>query len=205
MSEPNPTATNLTEFESTNRELPDLATAEAMLTAAIGQIRWAREYTQSLLSATPRELWFERPQLTLAPAPGESQSFCSHIAWQVGHLAVSQYGLLMFRIHGRRDDDLELVPGRFRKAFTRGSDPALVSSSQWSADELIERLDRIHAASLAGLTQGLDSRVLLESVEMPYAAYPIKLGAILFCPLHEHIHSGQIGVIRRCLGLAPVR
>ena len=44
--------------------------------------------------------------------------------------------------------------------------------------------------------------VLLEPVEMPYAAYPIKLGAILFCPLHEHIHAGQIGVVRRALRLA---
>ena len=205
MSESKPAVANLTEFESTTRELPDLATAEAMLTAAIGQIHWAREYTQSLLNETPRELWFERPQISTTATPGESLPLCSHIAWQVGHLAVSQYGLLMFRIHGRRDDDLELVPGRFRKAFSRGSDPAIVSSSQWSADELVERLERIHAASLAGLTDGLDTRVLLESVEMPYAAYPIKLGAILFCPLHEHIHSGQIGVIRRCLGLAPVR
>ncbi len=47
--------------------------------------------------------------------------------------------------------------------------------------------------------------VLLEPVDMPYAAYPIKLGAILFCPLHEHIHAGQIGIVRRTLGLQPVR
>jgi hypothetical protein len=31
------------------------------------------------------------------------------------------------------------------------------------------------------------------------------LGAILFCPLHEQIHSGQIGLIRRGLGLPSVR
>jgi hypothetical protein len=47
--------------------------------------------------------------------------------------------------------------------------------------------------------------VLLEPVDMPYAAYPVKLGAVLFCPLHEHIHAGQIGVVRRALGLEPIR
>ncbi len=186
-------------------ELPDLPTAEAMFTAALGQIQWARHYTLSLLAQTPRELWFERPLISTAGSHDESVPFASHIAWQVGHLAVSQYGLLMFRIHGRRDEDLDLIPSRFRKAFSRGSDPATVSSSQWSADELAERLERVHTAALQGLMHGLDTGVLLESVEMPYAVYPIKLGAILFCPLHEHIHSGQIGVIRRCLGLAPVR
>ncbi len=36
---------------------------------------------------------------------------------------------------------------------------------------------------------------------MPYAAYPNKFGALLFCPMHESIHIGQIGLIRRGLGL----
>ena len=51
----------------------------------------------------------------------------------------------------------------------------------------------------------VDMNVLLETVDMPYAVYPNKLGAILFCPLHEQIHAGQIGVLRRALGLDPVR
>lgn len=194
--------------------LPDLATAEAMLLGALGQIAWARRYTLELLAATPRELWFESPQLGRLGAdadtggqPGDPVSgrAVTNIAWQVGHLAVSQYGLLMFRIHGRRDDDLELVPGKFRKTFSRGSDPSSPSVSQYSADELLDRFDRIHQSALLGLTTGFDSRVLLEPVDLPYAVYPIKLGGILFCPLHEQIHSGQIGLIRRGLGLAPVR
>ena len=53
--------------------------------------------------------------------------------------------------------------------------------------------------------QNVDPTVLLESVGMPYAAFPIKLGAILFCPMHEQIHAGQIGLLRRALGLESVR
>ena len=83
-----------------------------MLQAAIGQIRFARDYTLTLLDETPKDRWFEIPE-------GSS----SNIAWQVGHLAVSQYGLLMFRIRGRDPADLELIPGKFRKAYSRGSTP----------------------------------------------------------------------------------
>ncbi len=31
----------------------------------------------------------------------------------------------------------------------------------------------------------LEAEVLLEPIEMPFAGYPCKLGAVLFCPLHE--------------------
>jgi hypothetical protein len=46
---------------------------------------------------------------------------------------------------------------------------------------------------------------LAEPTEMPYAVYPIKLGALLFCPLHESIHAGQIGLLRRMHGMESVR
>lgn len=185
--------------------IPDLATAEVMMIAALGQIDWARRYTLELLAATPRELWFERPIISSAETGQSIGPLPTHIAWQVGHLAVSQYGLLMFRIHGRRDEDLDLIPSRFRKAYARGSDPTVAASGQCSADELFERLQTVHQKAIAGLTQAFDTHVLLDQVDMPYAVYPIKLGAILFCPLHEQIHSGQIGLIRRALGLPPVR
>jgi len=173
--------------------IPTLDEVPAMLRAALAQIDFARRYTRELLDATPRELWFARPEGTPAT-----------IAWQVGHLTVSQYGLLMFRIHGRRDEDLDLIPGKFRKAFGRGSDPDGPGATQMNADELVERFEMIHERGTAGL-QGAPSELLLEPVEMPYAAYPVKLGAILFCPLHEHLHAGQIGLTRRLLGLKSIR
>lgn len=176
-----------------NETLPNAETAAVMLRSALVQIDFARRYTRELLDATPRDQWYVQP----AGAP-------SHIAWQVGHLTVSQYGLLMFRIHGRRDSDLDLIPGKFRKAFARGSTPAAETVTQMNADELVARFDEVYRQAIAGL-QDLDSNVLLETVEMPYAGYPTKLGAILFCPLHEQIHAGQIGLIRRMLGLPSIR
>jgi len=173
--------------------VPSPDAAVQILRAATDQIRFARAYTLQLLDATPDPDWFTMP----AGLP-------THIAWQVGHLAVSQYGLLMFRIRGRSPDDLELIPSKFRKAYGRSSAPNPDASKQPSPDELRQRLERVFDAGLDELSR-ITAGVLLEPVDMPYAAYPNKLGAILFCPLHEHIHAGQIGLIRRALGLEPVR
>lgn len=172
---------------------PDIHEASAILQGVIGQIRFTRSYTLELLEAIPRERWFD----TVAGLP-------THVAWQVGHLAVSQYGLLMFRVRGRRPEDLELIPGPFRKAYSRQSVPQTDQTRQPSADELLDRLARVHTLAMAELEQ-IDPSILLEPVEMPYAAFPTKLGAIMFCPLHEQIHAGQIGLLRRAMGLSPIR
>lgn len=172
---------------------PDAAAVLPILQGAIGQIQFARDYTLQLLDATPHDRWFEIP----AGLP-------TSIAWQVGHITVSQYGLLLFRIRGRVPADLSLIPGPFRKAYSRGSTPSADATGQPSAHGLLDKLAEVYELALAELTS-VTTDVLLEPVDMPYAAYPIKLGAILFCPLHEHIHAGQIGMIRRGLGLAPVR
>ena len=173
--------------------IPDSKAAETILAGVIRQIDFARDYTLQLLKATPKEHWFTVPD-----------SLPTHIAWQVGHLAVSQYGLLMFRVRGRDPDDLSLIPGKFRKAYSRQSTPNPDANAQMSADELLERLAEVHSRSLAVL-ETVSTETLLEPVEMPYAGYPIKLGAIMFCPMHEQIHAGQIGLLRRGLGLEPIR
>lgn len=173
--------------------VPDADSAMQMLRGVIGQIEFARDYTLQLLHATPMDRWFEIPD-----------GLPTNIAWQVGHLAVSQYGLLMFRIRGRRPEDLSLIPGRFRKAYSRQSVPSAESENQPTAEELLSRLAEVHQLGLAEISS-VTPETLLEPVDMPYAAYPIKLGAVLFCPLHEHIHAGQIGLIRRGLGMDPVR
>ena len=173
--------------------MPDAAAAMQMLRGAIGQIQFARRYTIELLDATPMEMWFQVPE-----------GIATNVAWQVGHITVSQYGLLMFRIRGRKPDDLTLIPGKFRKAYGRGSIPSSDRSGQPSAEDLRERMTAVFDLAISELA-AVSGDVLLEAVDMPYAAYPCKLGAILFCPLHEQIHAGQIGLVRRALGLDPIR
>ncbi|MCD0460852.1 DinB family protein [Roseiconus lacunae] len=183
----------MTESNDASITLPSPSTAMDILVGAIEQIKFARDYTLQLLDSTSLDDWFRIPD-----------GLPTNIAWQVGHLTVSQYGLLMFRIRGRQPSDLELIPGKFRKAYGRGTTPSDDPSRQPTPDELLERFNRVFVDALGEL-DSVDSDVLLEPCEMPYAGYPIKLGAIMFCPLHEHIHAGQIGLVRRSLGLDPVR
>jgi hypothetical protein len=160
---------------------------------ALEQIKFARSYTQSLLAEFDEADWFRVP----AGSP-------THIAWQVGHLAMAEYGLCLFRVRGRRTEDLELMPSKFRKQFSRGSTPEQDPSGYPSLTELRATFDRIHHQCLAEIVT-FTAEQLSEPTEMPYAAYPTKLGALLFCSHHEMIHAGQIGLLRRLLGKSPVR
>lgn len=178
--------------------LPTVDEASTMLQSTIGQIEFARAYTLELLAATPRELWFEMP------GTEDDQGLPTHVAWQVGHLAVSQYGLLMFRMRGRRPEDLDLIPGRLRKTYGRGGKPPVSPEKQPSADELLDKLAEVHRLAMSEIAM-IDPAMLLEPVDMPYAVYPCKLGAVMFCPMHESLHAGQIGLLRRALGLESIR
>ncbi|MEQ1825289.1 MAG: DinB family protein [Pirellula sp.] len=164
-----------------------------MRDAVIGQVEFIRRYTLELLESVPQPLWPVIP-------PGAT----SHVAWQVGHLAVAQYGLMLFRQRGRAEGDLELMPGWLRKKYGRASVPPTDTSEIPSKQELLDILQKIHVTSMATVP-ALTASQLAEPTEMPFAAYPIKLGALLFCPMHESIHAGQIGLLRRMHGLASVR
>lgn len=163
------------------------------LELVIGQIRFAREYTQSLICDLEPSDWFRQP------AEG-----VSHLAWQVGHLAMAQYGLCLFRMRGRADVDPELMSSAFRKKFSKGTTPDPDPTMNPSPDEICGVFDRVYSQTMQELPTYSD-RVLDEPVEMPYAAFATKYGGLLFCSHHEMLHAGQIGLLRRLLGKAPVR
>jgi hypothetical protein len=163
------------------------------LTIVRGQLTFAHDYTNTLLAEVPDEQWFTMP-------PGMP----THIAWQVGHLAMAEYGLCLFRIRGRQPEDLELMPSRIRKLYSRGSQVEPNPAEQPSPAELRALRARIHAQVLAELPT-FHAEQLAEPTDMPWSVTPTKLGALLFCPQHEMVHAGQIGLVRRYLGLASVR
>ncbi len=164
-----------------------------MLDIALKQICFAREITLSLLDGLSDDDYFAMP--------GGSPT---HIAWQVGHLAMAEYGLCLFRMRGRQPDDLQLMPGAIRKAFSRGSVPEADRTKNPSVAEIRALMTKIHEQVLVELP-ALPAAVLEEPTEMPYTATPTKLGALLFCAQHESLHAGQIGLLRRLLGKPPIR
>jgi hypothetical protein len=158
-----------------------------------GQLTFAREYTQSLLADIADDQWFTMPT-----------GLTTHIAWQVGHLAMAQYGLCLFRVRGRRPEDLELMPSKVRKLYSKGSLPDPLAENQPTPSELRALLSKIHEQVLLEMNE-FTAEQLTEPTDMPYSVFPTKLGALLFCPQHEMLHAGQIGLIRRALGKNPVR
>lgn len=163
------------------------------LELAIKQIEFARSYTLSLLADIAPEEWFTMP-------PG----CATHVAWQVGHLAMAEYGLCLFRQRGRAEIDTSLMTSSFRKAFSRGTTPEPDPAKNPTPEEIRAVFDKVHAQVLLE-APGFTAESLAEPVDMPFAAYPTKLGSLLFCSQHEMIHAGQLGLLRRMLGRQPVR
>src|SRR3954454_24444275 len=104
---------------------------------ALQQIEFARSYMLAILAEIDEADWFTMP-------PG-----CpTHVAWQVGHLAMAEYGLCLFRQRGRRESDVELMSSSFRKQFSRGSVPVADAIQYPSPGEIRATLDRVHARVL---------------------------------------------------------
>ncbi|MCA9120876.1 MAG: DinB family protein [Planctomycetaceae bacterium] len=166
---------------------------DTKLELARKQIEFARSYTKTLLADLDTDDWFSIPV-----------GSASHVAWQVGHLAMAQYGLCLFRIRGRQPVDTDLMSSAFRKKYSKGTTPDPEPSNNPPIEEIQTVFERVYDQAMTEMA-GYDEATLNESVDMPYAAYATKLGALLFCSHHEMIHAGQIGFLRRLLGKTPVR
>jgi len=164
----------------------------ARLQLALEQIRFARRYTERLIGAVPEADWFRIP-------PGG----VSHIAWQVGHLAMAQYRMALDRIRGERTDDERLISPHFLDTFKRDSvlDP---DARRYPApSELRKVFDQVHAQVLVEVPRLRDEE-LDEPPLKPHSLATTKLWCLLWCSQHEMIHGGQIGLLRRQLGHPPL-
>lgn len=160
---------------------------------ALGQIQSAREYLLGMVADLSEADWFAMPG-----------GIETHAAWQLGHLAMAEYGLCLFRQRGRSPADLDLMPSAFRKQFQRGSQPNPDPAANPTPAAIRAVLDRVHQQVLVELPTFTDEQ-LLQSAEMPYAGSPTRFGALLFCAHHEMLHAGQIGMLRRLMGKSPIR
>lgn len=153
------------------------------------QVSMARRYTQDMLRHVDPDLWFRQP--------GEG---VTHVAWQVGHLAVAQYGLALKRVRGEQTADEELIPSDFRKAFGKGSLPQADPDANRPMDEIRSVFDNVHERVLAELPALPDAVFEEPADDPPHPMFTTKLGSVLWSAQHEFIHIGQIALLRRLLG-----
>lgn len=166
---------------------------DAMLPLVLAQMRFTREYMSAMLQDIADDEWFRMPS-----------GLPTHLAWQVGHLAMAEYGLCLYRVRGRVSEDTDLMPGTFRKAFMRGSSVDSDSGKYPASKEILDTLSRVRA-QVEKESPTFTQEMLSASSEMPYSVFPNRFGGMLFCPQHEMIHAGQIGILRRALGKTPLR
>jgi hypothetical protein len=162
------------------------------LQLAIDNIAFARRYTLRLVDQIDEAEWFWMPD----PA-------VSHVAWQVGHLAFAQYRLALDRIRGERPEDADFVSPEFLKIFGRDSAPDRDASKYPSVREIRTVFDRVHDRVMLELPALPESEWYAPTLK-PHALFNRKLDALLWCSHHETIHAGQIGLLRRLMGKAPM-
>ena len=166
--------------------------SESQFELACRQIAFARDYTHSLLVDVREDQWFEQPH-----------GVPTHLAWQIGHLAMSQYMLTLFRVRGQQPEDDLLISKQFKRLFAKGT-AAGPRQTYPVITEILDVFQRVHDRVMQELPK-FDLTSLQESVVMTYAAYNTRLGSLLFCSAHEMLHAGQSGLIRRLLGEHPIR
>jgi uncharacterized damage-inducible protein DinB len=156
------------------------------------QIAFAHNYTARLIDHVPAEDWFRRPTEGV-----------THVAWEVGHIAFAQYRLALERIRGRRPGDAELISDEFVAQFGAKSVPDPDPARNPSVAEIRGVFQRVHQQVLDELLE-LPEAALDEPVSKPHPLFTNKRGSLLWCAAHEMMHAGQIGLLRRLLGHAPL-
>jgi hypothetical protein len=163
------------------------------LELATSQIKRVRKYTLRLLEHTNPAEWFEQP------AEG-----VTHIAWQVGHLAMAEYRLCLERFRGRLPEDKDIISEEFVTCFRRESQPIADPGLYPTPARILVVLDHVHRQTLQEMAT-LSEEELDEPPLLPaHPLFDTKLGALLWCAQHEMLHAGQIGLMRRLLGHSPL-
>jgi uncharacterized damage-inducible protein DinB len=164
------------------------------LAVAIDQIIAARRYTVELLDTIDPADWFRMPSPPV-----------THIAWQVGHLATSQFRLTTVFLREPKPSDAEWMPPEFLASFRRDTVPYADADRYPSPAEIRATFDSVHEHVLAELRTYRDADLEAPVLSpQPHRIVKTKREALFWCSRHEMIHAGQIALLRRLLGQPPM-
>jgi hypothetical protein len=162
------------------------------LADALAQIEFARKYSTRLIDTIDPADWFRMP------AEG-----VTHVAWQVGHLAMAEYRLCLERLRGTRPEDEAFIPKAFIATHVRDSTPTPDPSKYLPPADIRRVFDEVHARVQKELPSfpdaDLDSPLLT-----PHVMFKTKIETLRWCSQHEMSHAGQIGLLRRLFGQKPL-
>lgn len=150
----------------------------------------ALQSTQQLLT------WFlsdlSDADLLVRPVPG-----ANHIAWQLGHLLISEIGLVREQLPDAAYPEL---PAGFQEQHgkaTASVDPPVGFATQ---AQYVELANKIREATVAATNKLTDADLSRPSVGQMAAFAPTLGGILLLVSNHSLMHAGQFSVVRRKLG-----
>ena len=157
------------------------------------QIIESREFVNRLMSEIPEELWYTIPENTDA-----------NIAWQIGHLIISQNFHAITCITGRNEKVFSLIPVvEYVKIFNgMGALHRSVEKDLIPTSKLKEQFDSIHEICIENLSR-LNDDILFEPLEPIPFKHPVantKYEALSWCFKHEMWHSAEMEAIKLALG-----
>ena len=158
----------------------------------IERLEVSRRWTNGLLEDIDDKAWFDPPGPNLG-----------HAAWQMGHLAASQVVLLHMRCFGKQFGDC--APADYQKLFARGSTPVADPKVYPPLPTIRTFFDRMQKECLEMIRTIPVSELDKDTFGDPHPMFTTKAGAISMLAMHECFHAGQIALIRRLRGKAPLR
>ena len=157
----------------------------------ITEIQRVREYSNNIIQNIDVSDWFCQPE------------HVTHVAWQVGHLAVAEYGLGLKRILDETQEHRSLLPESYFTLFGKGSVPRSEPAAYPAPHRILDALNAVHRAVLENLKQISDAQ-LDQPAEGTHPMFTDKRGCLRWLMQHEFSHAGQLGLLRRQLGHTPL-
>jgi uncharacterized damage-inducible protein DinB len=150
---------------------------------------WTQTQLQKIFDAIPREHFLHQP------SPG-----ANHALWSMGHLAtVDQFFLKS--VAGRDSGVFE----RYATLFFAKSTPSPNADAYPPIDAVREYFDSSRKAFRAWIESLDDERLAAPLPAEQQRFAPNYAGMLMRLLWHEGMHYGQLTVLRKSLGLAPVR
>ena len=162
------------------------------------QLERTRKLSLQMIDRVPQDQWLEMP------------TGITHVAWNVGHLAVAEYFLGLFLTRGPHEQDQSLIPETYFELYGYGSVASNDPSTNPRPEEILDVLAAVHTQVLME-TKERSAESFTELCQFPedgeFDHHPIFEdvgGALEWLTYHEHVHIGSIGLLRRELGSKPI-
>ncbi|UTW60760.1 DinB family protein [bacterium SCSIO 12741] len=152
------------------------------------QITSARKWTKSLIKRIPDDQWYLTPDVIE-----------SNVAWQVGHLAVSQNFNGIIVVQGLNKRVFEQVPLKeYAQLYAMGSKPASEGPTPEELRKSLDFVDELARETLFSLKdEELDQPLMPSKFPHPFAQ--TKYEALTWNFKHEMWHCGQLALLKRVL------